>query len=90
MLQLRDGLAWQEVVGELVVLDIEGRMLRGLNRSGARAWALLDGRRTLGEVAAQLAAWYSVPLELALGDLLTFARELMLRGLLVAAPEAAP
>jgi hypothetical protein len=85
VLKLRDGLAWQEVAGELVVLDLEGMMLRGLNRSGARTWALLDGRRTLGEVAALLAARYGVPAERALGDLLTFARELVRRGLLVPA-----
>jgi hypothetical protein len=85
VLKLRDGLAWQEVAGELVVLDLEGMMLRGLNRSGARAWALLDGRRTLGEVAALLAARYSVPAERALGDLLAFACELVRRGLLVPA-----
>lgn len=88
MLKLREGLAWQEVAGELVVLDLDGMVLRGLNRSGARAWALLDGRRTLGDVAALLATRYAVPVDRALGDLLAFAGDLVRRGLLVPAAAA--
>ena len=90
MLRLREGLAWQEVAGELVVLDLDGMVLRGLNPSGARAWALLDGQRTLGEVAALLAARYSLPEERAFGDLVVFAADLMRRGLLVPAAASPP
>jgi pyrroloquinoline quinone biosynthesis protein D len=90
VLKLREGLAWQEVAGELVVLDLDGMVLRGLNPSGARAWALLDGRRTLGEVAALLATRYSLPAERALGDLVAFAGDLLRRGLLVPASAAPP
>ncbi|MBI5481415.1 MAG: PqqD family protein [Deltaproteobacteria bacterium] len=78
----REALAWQEVAGEVVILDLDGMVLRGLNRSGGRAFQLMDGRRTLADIAEALAARYSIDVERALGDVLEFAAELVRRGLL--------
>lgn len=47
--------AWKEVAGELVVLDVKQGTVRGLNPTGGRVWALMDGRRTVAEIAAAVA-----------------------------------
>jgi coenzyme PQQ biosynthesis protein PqqD len=51
--------ASQIIDGEAVVLDIPGKMLRGLNPVGSRIWELVDGQRTLTEIASQLAGEYA-------------------------------
>jgi hypothetical protein len=48
--------AWRDVAGEMVVLDVRGRRMRGLNPSGGRVWALLDGERSVAAIAGLLAA----------------------------------
>lgn len=82
MLVRSERAAWQEVAGEHVVLDVEGRVLRGLNPSAGRIWMLLDGSRTLAQVAQELAAHYRIGAGRALEDVLAFARYLCARGLL--------
>ena len=78
--------AWQDVAGEFVILDVEGRMLRGLNASAGRVWMLLDGTRSLAQVAHELAVHYRIAEARALEDVLSLARQLCDRGLLEAAP----
>lgn len=68
---------------ELVVLDGEGQVLRGLNRTAARTWELLDGRRSLAEVAQLLAPEFRVSPEVVLADLLPFVAALRDRRLVV-------
>jgi hypothetical protein len=82
VLRPRAALAWQEVAGELVVLDLDGMVLRGLNRSGGRAFQLMDGHRTLAEIAEALAARHGIAVGRALEDLVGFATGLLRRGLL--------
>ena len=44
-----------EVVGEqAVMLDSAGTTARGLNASARRVWELIDGRRTIAEIAREL------------------------------------
>jgi hypothetical protein len=43
--------AQQVLGGRAVVLHYEGKKMLGLNGSGTRIWALLDGRLTLDEIA---------------------------------------
>jgi len=74
-------LAWQEVAGEAVVLDTKERMLRGLNASGARVWDLIDGSRTVGDIAATMAAqWQRDPGDV-LADVTRFIDTLRDKGL---------
>ena len=68
--------------GEQVILDPQGRKLRGLNATGARVWALLDGRRTAREVAQALAKEAGVYVARALADVLAFLSELEERKLI--------
>ncbi len=86
VLRMREPLAWQEVAGEVVILDLEGMILQGLNRSGGRAFRLIDGRRTLVQIADHIATIYRLPLERVLADVLSFAADLLRRGLLEEVP----
>ena len=53
----------------------------GLNASGSFAWGLLDGKRTLAEVAAAVADHFQVGGERAAADLTRFLSSLRDRGL---------
>jgi hypothetical protein len=48
-------MAWQQIDGELVLLNIEGKELLGLNPVGARIWDLIDGTRAVDEIVDVLA-----------------------------------
>ncbi len=74
--------AWREVGGEMIVLDVSGRMVRGLNATGALTWELLDGRRSVSEVARVLAEETGAPEERVLADVCAFVVELADMGLL--------
>jgi len=71
--------ASQIIDGEAVVLDIPGKMLRGLNPVGSRIWELIDGTRTLGEIAQQVAGEYARPEADVLQDMTEFVDELARR-----------
>ncbi len=73
--------AWQNIAGEAVVLDIKRRVLRGLNATGGRVWALLDGHRSVEEVAAEIAAKWTKPESQVQEDVLRFVEELRRLGL---------
>jgi hypothetical protein len=46
-----------EVVGDqAVMLDADGTVARGLNATAAQVWALVDGRRTVAQIARELQA----------------------------------
>ena len=53
---------------EFVVLDPPGRMLRGLNETGARVWALLENGRDLASIADAVASEYDVDPDRAVKD----------------------
>ena len=74
-----EGLA---VGSDFLVLDTEGRMLRGLNASGAAVWELIDARRPLEAMAQEIARRYSEPVPRVLEDVIAFARDLAGRGLI--------
>lgn len=57
---------------ELVVLDTEGAMLRGLNGTAARIWELIDGQRRAGQIAERIASEFEAPADRVLADVLSF------------------
>jgi pyrroloquinoline quinone biosynthesis protein D len=57
---------------DFVVLDPSGRTLRGLNTTAARVWALLDGQRSVREIAETIAADFKVQPERVLDDVIAF------------------
>jgi hypothetical protein len=48
----------QEIDGEAVLLDLKSEKYFGLNAVGTRIWGLVEGRRTLHAIHAELAAEY--------------------------------
>lgn len=70
------------VEGEAVLLDLAGRRIMGLNPVGSFAWGLLDGRRTVADLAAAVAAEFAVMPERAAADLSAFLADLRDRGLI--------
>lgn len=57
---------------DFVILEPSGRVLRGLNPTGARVWELIDGQRSAREIADRIALEYGAVPDQALGDVLTF------------------
>jgi hypothetical protein len=74
--------------GEQVILSMRDGVYYGLDRVGARIWALVQHPRTLEDVAARIAEEYGIAPERALADLLPLATQLVERGLLEVVPEA--
>ena len=65
----------------VVVLPQQGK-IKVLNETGARIWSMADGRRSVREIAAQIAADYNLPLAEVEADTLEFIDELMAKGVL--------
>lgn len=74
-------LAWRVLEGEAVILYPEAGTLHRLNATGTRMWELLDGQRSLAEVAAGLATEYDVAPADAVRDLQAVAADLIAAGL---------
>jgi coenzyme PQQ biosynthesis protein PqqD len=74
------------VDGEAVmVLPATGRV-HTLNAVGTRFWELVDGERTVAEIAVQMADEFDAPVEQIEQDCRAFAAELSERGLLASEP----
>jgi coenzyme PQQ synthesis protein D (PqqD) len=69
-------MAWQVIDGEMVLLDIDGRELLGLNEVGARVWELADGTRTVAEIIAAVEREFDVGIDEAAADVRRFVDEL--------------
>ncbi len=79
----------REIEGEIVIVplvsgigDLEDELYT-LNETGRDVWKLLDGRRTLKDVAAELALKFEAPIEEIEGDVAGLAEELLKRKMLV-------
>jgi len=78
----REGVSGQRFGSDYIVLDAEGRTLRGLNPTAVRIWELCDGKRTARTVAEQVALEYSMDPTQVLADTLRFLAELARLGLI--------
>lgn len=78
----RTTLAWRRVGDEAVVLDIEGKILRGLNLTAWHVWEMLDGTHSLSEITADVAATFAISDERAGSDVFAFVAELQRAGLI--------
>lgn len=68
--------------GEAVLVDPRRGMVRVLNSTGARLWEQIDGRRTVADLAADLAVEYGIEPAQAQADALAFCTDLVKRGAL--------
>jgi hypothetical protein len=72
---------FQEVAGEAILIHLHTGTYYSLNDVGTSFWNLLDGQRSIGQCADQIAAQYDAPREVVLADLLELAGELANEGL---------
>jgi hypothetical protein len=68
--------ASQVIDGEAVILDIPGKVLRGLNPVGSRMWELVDGTRTLTDIARVVADEFGRTEEEVVNDVVIFMGDL--------------
>jgi len=73
-------MAWQIIDGEMVLLDVDGKQLIGVNDVGARIWELMDGVRTIADIAHTLTEEFDAPLETSMADVRAFLGELVALG----------
>ena len=77
-----------EIDGEAVLLDQAAERLHHLNATAALVWSCLDGRSSLGQIAADLGAEMGVPVDTVLADIIVVMRRLRDEGLLAAVDSA--
>ncbi|WP_342373911.1 PqqD family protein [Myxococcus stipitatus] len=78
----RSGAEGQRFGADFLLLDAEGRTLRGLNATAMRVWELSDGTRSARSVAEVVASEFSIDVAQALTDTLRFLSELARLGLI--------
>jgi Coenzyme PQQ synthesis protein D (PqqD) len=69
--------AWRVIEGEAVILSLDTKVFRGLNAVGSRVWELIDGRRSLDDIVAQITGEFEVASDVAARDVATFVAELI-------------
>jgi hypothetical protein len=78
--------AWRVVDGEAVMVLPSTGKVHTLNAVGTRFWELVDGERTIEEIASVMADEFDAPADEIERDCHAFAAELSERGLLAFAP----
>lgn len=77
-MQIRtDGVTWQEIDGELVLLDLERSVYLTTNASGALLTKLLVEERSLDDLADALVTEFAIDRSDAVRDAQTFVDELV-------------
>ena len=69
-------LSWRVLDGDALILHPEAGTLHRLNETGTRVWELLDGERSLADVADELTAEYEVSADEAVDHVLELAGDL--------------
>jgi Coenzyme PQQ synthesis protein D (PqqD) len=72
---------FQVVADEAILIHLYTGVYYSLNDVGTTFWNLLDGQRTIGECADEIAAEYDAPRDVVLGDLIELAGDLAAEGL---------
>lgn len=72
-----DKVAWRRLEDEVVLMDLSGQKLRGLNDVAGRIWELLDGKCSNSEIAEQIAQEFKVSSVQAEKDVEQFISELL-------------
>ena len=78
-----EGITWQEIDGELVILDLQSSMYLTTNGSGAFLAKLLIEERTEQELATALAKEFDIADDVAAADTADFLEQLADKKLLV-------
>lgn len=76
--------AYEITEEQAVLVNLDTAYLFSLNATGTYLWERLDGRASLGAIAADLAAAYEVTISVTEPDVLELASELLKEGLIQA------
>lgn len=80
---VRDGVMFNRIGDEIVILDLDSGTYYGLDPVGSRLWELLSGGATLDDAIATMASEYDVDRETLERDLSVLLNELREKQLLV-------
>ncbi|MBI4219104.1 MAG: PqqD family protein [Chloroflexi bacterium] len=75
-LRLADGVLYQQLDGEAVLLNTRSGQYFGLNEVGARIWDGVTAGKSMAEVLEQIRTEYDVPAERLFADILKFLESL--------------
>jgi coenzyme PQQ synthesis protein D (PqqD) len=82
---VRDGVMFNRVGDEVVLLDLDSGTYFGLDSVGGRMWDLLSGSATIGEAIETMLDEYEIDREVLERDVLRLVSELEEKGLISAA-----
>ena len=77
VLTRNERLSWRILEDEAVILFPDAGTLHRLNGTGTRAWELIDGRRSIGEISQALTDEFEVASDTALAEVQTLAADLV-------------
>jgi len=80
--RIKDGILFQELGRDLVLFDLETNLPCTLNPVGSLIFRMIDGKRTLGEIAQRVSREYDVGFDQAMKDLLELSEALIRRGII--------
>ncbi|MBI5788382.1 MAG: PqqD family peptide modification chaperone [Candidatus Schekmanbacteria bacterium] len=72
---------WNTIDNEAVVLNLDNGHYYVLNETGRRVWELLDGERTIGQIAALICEEYEAQEQQAQTDIVKLLEEMLSEGL---------
>ncbi len=78
----KDGVLFRELENGCVLYDAETEKVHSLNLTAGVIWCLIDGARSLGDIADEVAERSDADPETVLGDVLRAADEFARQGLL--------
>ncbi len=81
-IRLRQDIAWHEIDGEIVLLDLTGAAYYSVSRSGMTLWPAVVQGSTLAELTTRLAQAFSLEHDVAERDVRVFLNTLSDEGLL--------
>ena len=73
----------QAVEDETLVLRMDSGRIGVLNQVGGWVWTMMDGTRSLGQIARECAAYYEVDAEQVEADVLAYAQQLLEREMII-------
>jgi hypothetical protein len=85
-IRLREDIAWREIDGEIMLLDLEGHAYYTTSRSGALLWPSVVAGTTVRELSELLVDRFSLDRDVAEQDVRAFLETLSGEGLLDVPP----
>lgn len=79
-------IAWRVIDGEALIVSPKDSLIYPLNDVGARIWELLDGKRTVSDVASIICEEFEGDGKVIQNDIMSFIEDLLKAGLVNGAP----